>query len=436
MRERTLPLTCTGYSTVSSTSNAGSAVGNGSKASDRSWPRRLHSSSAMCGASGATISTSGSATSSGQPPSLVSALFSSISLAIAVLKRIASMSSRTPAMVRCSVRRSGSSALASSRRTAPVSSSTMLRHSRCRKRYMPIDVAGLPRTRRVQRAHRHLVQAQRVGAVDLVDLVGRDGVLQALAHLAPLAGDGLALVGERIAVALHGERVDVDAPLVEERLGQDVALVEQPVVRLLRRQPAQVEQHLVPEPGVQQVQHGVLDAADVQVDAARVLGALRPHPVLLDRGVDEAVLVRRVQVAQLVPAAAGPLRHDVGVAPVALRAVAQVELDGRPPVQAVERALRVGELVVGVERARREAVGVGQHQRQLVVGQGVRLVVFVVDDRERLAPVALAAEQPVAQLVRGRRPAVVGRHQPVDGGVLAVGDVGDAVELQARRGWS
>ena len=56
--------------------------------------------------------------------------------------------------------------------------------------------------------------------------------------------------------------------LVLVRGGQDVALVEQPVVRLVRRHVAEVEQHLVPEAGVQQVQHGVLDAADVQVDAA------------------------------------------------------------------------------------------------------------------------------------------------------------------------
>jgi hypothetical protein len=34
-----------------------------------------------------------------------------------------------------------------------------------------------------------------------------------------------------------------------------------------------LEEHLVPEPGVEQVQHGVLDTADVEVDAARVTGA-------------------------------------------------------------------------------------------------------------------------------------------------------------------
>ncbi len=47
---------------------------------------------------------------------------------------------------------------------------------------------------------------------------------------------------------------------------------------------AEVEQDLVPEAGVQQVQDGVLDAADVQVDATGVVGphiGARAHPVLL-----------------------------------------------------------------------------------------------------------------------------------------------------------
>ena len=135
------------------------------------------------------------------------------------------------------------------------------------------DVAGLPRARRVERAHEHLVEPQRVGAVVVVDVVGRDGVLQALAHLAALARDRLAVVEEAAVALVDLGGLDVDPALVDERGGQDVALVEQPVERLRRRHVAEVEQHLVPEAGVQQVQHGVLDAADVEVDAARVVRA-------------------------------------------------------------------------------------------------------------------------------------------------------------------
>ena len=70
----------------------------------------------------------------------------------------------------------------------------------------------------------------------------------------------------------------------------------------------------------------------------------------LDLTVDEAVVVRGVEVAHLVPARAGPLRHHVGVTAVGLQAVAQVEFDLDPVGQSIERALGVRALVGGVER--------------------------------------------------------------------------------------
>ena len=98
---------------------------------------------------------------------------------------------------------------------------------------MPDHVAGLPRPRGVERAHRHQVQAQRVGAVGVVHVVGRHAVLEALAHLAPLARDGSAVVGEpAVALDLDVGGVDVDVALVLVGGGQHVALVEQPGVRL------------------------------------------------------------------------------------------------------------------------------------------------------------------------------------------------------------
>ena len=51
------------------------------------------------------------------------------------------------------------------------------------------DVGGGPRTLLVERTHEHLVETQRVGAVFAIDVVGRDRVLQALAHLPELALD-------------------------------------------------------------------------------------------------------------------------------------------------------------------------------------------------------------------------------------------------------
>ncbi len=124
--------------TVSSTTYAGSATGKSWWTTESVWPSRRHSSSAMCGASGATISTSGSATARGTgPPVFVRWLFSSVTLAMAVLNRMPSRSWRTPSIALCSARSVSSPGSASATVTWPVASSTTLRHSRCNSRNCP-----------------------------------------------------------------------------------------------------------------------------------------------------------------------------------------------------------------------------------------------------------------------------------------------------------
>ena len=161
------------------------------------------------------------------------------------------------------------------------------------------------------------------------------------------------------------------------------------------------------------MQHRVLDPADVQVDAAGPVLRVRPHPVPLDLGVDQPLGVGRVQVADLVPAGPGPLRHRVGLAAVSPRPVAQVQLDLDPVGQPGQRRLgvRVGR-VRTVVRARREVGHVRQLDRQHRLRQRQRQPVGVVDDRERLPPVPLPAEQPVPQLVGDRRLAPALGRQP------------------------
>ena len=95
---------------------------------------------------------------------------------------------------------------------------------------------------------------------------GADRVLQALAHLAELARDRLAVEEERAVALHHLGGLDVHAALVGVRRGEDHALVHEPLERLDRRHVAEVVQHLVPEARVEEVQHRVLDAADVEVD--------------------------------------------------------------------------------------------------------------------------------------------------------------------------
>ena len=60
---------------------------------------------------------------------------------------------------------------------------------------------------------------------------------------------------------------------------------------------------LVPEAGVEQVQHCMLSAAHIEVDI---------HPVFLSRLPDKALVVLSVEIPQVIPATARPLGHGVG----------------------------------------------------------------------------------------------------------------------------
>ena len=290
-------------------------------------------------------------------------------------------------------------------------------------------VAGVPRARLVQRAHAHFVQAEGVGTVVLVHVVRGHDVLEGLAHLAELAVGMFAVPGEgRLAGGVGRAFHDlvgrhVLAAVVGVGVGLDHALVEQLVERFGRVHVAEVEEHLVPEAGVEQVEHSVFDAADVQVHTAfitRVLVVVRAHPVVELVLLHHVLGVGRVDVTHVVPAGAGPVRHGVGVAVVGLLAVAQVELDLDPVLVAAQRCLRVGLGVHRIEGARLIVGHVGQVDRQCGIRQQVRGAVFAVDDREGLAPVALAGEQPVAQTVAYGALAHAGGFEP---GV----DLGDGV---------
>ena len=162
---------------------------------------------------------------------------------------------------------------------------------------------------------------------------------------------------------------------------------------------SQIEQHLVPEPCVEQVQHGVFDPTDVQVHPADITLTARSHPVAFHFLADEAVVVGGVQVAHLIPTGAGPLRHHVQLATVDLCAVAQVHFDAGPVGGAGQRRYRIGVPVLRVQGLRGIVGDLGQLDGQHLFGQCDGHAGLVIDDREGLAPVTLAAEQPVPQPV-------------------------------------
>ncbi len=96
------------------------------------------------------------------------------------------------------------------------------------------------------------------------------------------------------------------------------------------RDMTKIKQHFVPEAAVEQVQYCVLDATDIEVDAAGVTVMFWPHPIFFDVFVNKCFRVSWVEVSQFVPTRAGPLRHDVNFATVLARPVSQVESDVDP----------------------------------------------------------------------------------------------------------
>ena len=216
------------------------------------------------------------------------------------------------------------------------------------------DALGVPRLGVLQRSHEHLIQPERVGTIFHQHVIWVD-------HVAAGFGHFLAVFTE------------------------DQALVDQLEEGLCSRNLSQVEQHLVPETGVQQMQHGVLGTAHVEVYSGRLAAGF--HPVVLNLATHEALSILRIEVAQVIPARTRPLRHGVGLANGAVRQV-------QPVLSAGQRRLSVGRRLVVLERRR--------HQRQGRLGQCLvvqnAIGVLAPKDRERFAPVALTAEEPVPQL--------------------------------------
>ena len=226
--------------------------------------------------------------------------------------------------------------------------------------------------------------------------------------------------------------------LIEQliRVGRDQPLVKQLLERLGRRHLPKIKQHLVPEPRIQQVQHRVLRATDVQIHPARLgqllreraeLLDLRPlhalpgrqHPRPLRVPTHEPVRVLRIAIPQVIPARARPPRHRVRLATHhrVRRQTLHAGLARRrrhPVLRLRQQRLRVVALLRLIILHRR------QHHRQRLLAHAVVEPALVKHDRERLAPVPLPAEQPVAQPIVHLPPALPLFLQPVDDLTLRV----------------
>ena len=192
-----------------------------------------------------------------------------------------------------------------------------------------------------ERAHVHLIEAEGVGAVVADDLVGIDDVAAALAHFETAGVDADFGVGfqddirrrifqlrsssmrrpmsfwpvsfrvpiiftpsapasssmSRSSETLTGFP-DSSSKDVEFGFAEDQALIDQSLNGSGGGDVAEIEQHLVPEARIEQMQDGMLDAADVEVDG---------HPVFFLFRIDELFGVVRIDIAQVIPADFRPI---------------------------------------------------------------------------------------------------------------------------------
>ena len=152
------------------------------------------------------------------------------------------------------------------------------------------------------------------------------------------------------------------------------ALAQQVSEGLIHTQQAQVAQRLGKEAAVEQVQNGVLDAADVVIDG---------HPTIGSLAGEGQLGVVRVGIAQVIPAGAGKGVHGIGLAL------------GRATTDRTGGLVKV--LALGKRLAGAQVQVLGQRHRQLILGHGHDAAVLAVDSRDGVAPIALAADEPVAQ---------------------------------------
>ena len=118
----------------------------------------------------------------------------------------------------------------------------------------------------------------------------------------------------------------------------------------------------------------MLDAADVVIDG---------HPTVGGFAGEGQLGVVRVGIAQVIPAGAGKGVHGIGLA---LGRAAADRAGGLVEVLALGKRLAGAQVQV-----------LGQRHRQLILGHGHNTAVLAVNGRDGVAPITLAADEPVAQ---------------------------------------
>ena len=210
-----------------------------------------------------------------------------------------------------------------------------------------------------------LVHARQAVLVPQLLLLGRPQEQDVGAHgIGAVFGDHL-LGRDHVALRLaHHIAVGIEHHALAQQVREGLVEIEQ----------AAVAQHLGKEAAVEQVQDGVLDAADVLIDG---------HPGVSLFRIEGRVHVVRVGVAHVVPAGAREGVHGVGLA---LGRTAANRAGGVHEPGMGGQCLPGGEIDV-----------LGQAHGQVFLGHGHHAALLAVNGGDGVAPVALAADEPIAQ---------------------------------------
>ena len=250
------------------------------------------------------------------------------------------------------------------------------------------EAVGVPGSGHLEIADEHLVGAQGVGAPVLHHFVRCDDVSPALGHLFSV-------------------------------LPQDHSLIAQALEGLGKGQVPQITERLGPKAGVEQVHDRVLGPSHVHVHR---------KPVVHFPAIKGHLVIARTHEAQEIPGGAGEGSHGVGLTAPA-DAAGQGHLDELGNGRQGRLAAAGGLVVPDLRQAYRKIAG----------GHG-NLAVRGVNDGDGSAPIPLAADPPVAQLVMDAGSAPIGLLQPVGnpvdglGGGSAVEGAGPAHDSLARPG--
>ena len=166
--------------------------------------------------------------------------------------------------------------------------------------------------------------------------------------------------------------IGADHPIDKVRATLNHTLVDEFLKGFVHAAHTDVEEELVPEACVDKVAGAVLRAADIEIDILPIFISLLRYQLFI---------VLRIHVTEIVGTGAGKSEHGAILARIAVPS---------PILGAGERRF------AGLSR--QELVHLRQNHRQLGLRNGIRHPFFVIDG-ERFTPIALAAEDSVAQTV-------------------------------------